>query len=109
MAMENPRRFDPETQHRKRQTKGYVTARYCSECRKWTRPQNSERCECQKKQTKDWMRINTGSCYRGWYEHLDREPVWVDSKADLYRECKKRGLEARALVSGGEMKRPKGA
>jgi hypothetical protein len=52
---------------------------------------------------------NPDSAVTGWYEHIDTKPIYIESRAQLYRECAKRGLQARALMSGGEMKRPKGA
>ena len=44
------------------------------------------------------LMINTGEWAKGWYEHIDTNPVYIDSKAHLKRECEKRGLVARALA-----------
>jgi putative FmdB family regulatory protein len=32
-----------------------------------------------------------------WYEHIDEEPIWIESKKQLKEECDKRGLYAKAL------------
>lgn len=44
--------------------------------------------------------------YEGWYRDIDSQPVYIRDKMHLYEECKRRGLAAAALMSGGEMKRP---
>ncbi len=32
-----------------------------------------------------------------WMEHLDSEPVWVESRAQLREECKKRQVSSKYL------------
>lgn len=27
-----------------------------------------------------------------WFEHIDTEPIFIESKEQLFRECEKRGL-----------------
>ena len=106
--MENPLHFDPSTQQRqKRKRHGIVKEWACGEHLRevgWLKGgQPCPRCEpVQPKRAR-------GDVYRGWYEHIDSTPIWVDSKAQLYRECVKRGKMAQVLMSGGEMKRPRGA
>ena len=39
---------------------------------------------------KDWS--------RGWYEHIDTEPIYIENKAHLARECDKRGLLAKGIM-----------
>ena len=117
---ENPLKFDPATQKNRRTNRrchGEVRERWvhCPTCKKMynniktphcvrTKP-----CRERKETERTTAMINTGSCYSGWYEHLGDTPVWIESKAHLYRECVQRGLQARTLMSGGEMKRPRGA
>lgn len=114
MPRENPLRFNPETQKNFR-----TSRRYFGRAKEWMCGDHREagwikggeycpRCvaECR---PQDGVQIVTGECYRGWYEHLGPKPVWIESKAHLYRECKARGLEARCLMSGGRMRRPRGA
>lgn len=47
---------------------------------------------------KDNIKINTGEWVSGWYEHIDRNPIYIHSKSHLAHECEKRGLLARALM-----------
>ena len=54
--------------------------------------------ECESSKPKDTVNINTGDWARGWYEHLGHDPVYIESKEHLKRECEKRGLLARALM-----------
>jgi hypothetical protein len=54
--------------------------------------------ECVVERSKSTVHINTGECYRGWYEHIDAEPIFIESKKHLVAECEKRGVYAKALV-----------
>jgi len=40
---------------------------------------------------RDWFRPH-------WNENLDTDPVYVESKSQYKKECKKRGLTARCLL-----------
>ena len=114
--MENPTRFNPDTQKRFRSKVGYIgRQRLCTVCRHWFPLEKQSVCvrtkACRAEVEKQYNGPNviTGECYKGWYEHITSKPIWVESKADLYRQCVKYGKSARCLESGGEMKRPRGA
>lgn len=115
-VMENPSKFNPDTQkNRKRKLGTAGRQRLCNTCHKWFALEKQPVCvrtkACRKELgiTSAGPRINTGECYKGWFEHITTKPIWVESKADLYRQCVKYGKSARCLESGGEMKRPRGA
>jgi putative FmdB family regulatory protein len=40
---------------------------------------------------KDWFRPH-------WNEHLDSQPIFIESKEHYKKECEKRGLQARCLL-----------
>ena len=110
---ENPNQFNPATQLNRRVRRPYWGRRKEWMCGEhpgtWLKgDQPCPRCE-EANVRPNFPMVNTGECYRGWYEHLDTKPIWIESKQHLYRECAKRGLSSRALMSGGEMKRPRGA
>lgn len=119
---EDPNKFDPTT-HMKKHYKNYSNVverrQSCNTCQRiYTSYKKGKYYQCKRtKKCRDRLeehKISTinvisGDIYRGWYENLDTTPVWIESKAHLYRECIKRGVQARALMSGGEMKRPRGA
>jgi len=67
---------------------GYFDASECPVCKK-------EREEEQEKHT---LHINTSEWVKGWYEHIDTAPVYIDSKTQLAKECEKRGLYAKAIL-----------
>ena len=53
---------------------------------------------CAQEQPNQTLHINTGEWVKGWYEHIDKEPIYIESKRHLAYECEKRGLIARALA-----------
>lgn len=114
--MENPTKFNPDTQKNFKRTNYIVKQRYCGTCSKWFDPNKRPVCiRTAKCRAKLDLPIGAGpnigrNVYQGWYEHIDpKGPIWVESKQQLYRECVSRGKEARCLMSGGVMKRPRGA
>lgn len=109
--MEDPSRFDPATQQRKRRKcHGSVKEWMCGDHRKEGWLKGGEPCPgCVREHKSNSVNINTGNAYAGWYEHIGPQPIWCNSKQDLYRACVKHGASARALMSGGVMKRPRGA
>lgn len=118
MAREDRNNFDPETQHRVKRARYNVVERFCNVCKEWFKLEEvGEYCtktpECREalgiSENEYKVYVNNGNCYKGWYEHIDSKPIWIESKAQLYHECLKRGKSARCLESGGVMKRPKGA
>ena len=34
----------------------------------------------------------SGDYVRGWWENIDKEPIWIEDKEHLKRECQKRGV-----------------
>ena len=44
------------------------------------------------------VRINTESWVPGLYEHIDKQPIYIESKEHLFHECEKRGLLAKAFM-----------
>lgn len=51
-----------------------------------------------KAQPRKSVHYKSGDCYKGWYEHIDTEPIYIESKQHLRRECEKRGVLAKALL-----------
>lgn len=54
--------------------------------------------ELQPTDSPDTIHIITGECYKGWYEHIDTNPIYIESKAHLRRECEKRDVIAKAIM-----------
>lgn len=44
------------------------------------------------------LSINTGEWVKGWYEHIDTDPIYIESKDHLLSECAKRDLMPRAFI-----------
>lgn len=113
--MESPTKFNPASQKRQRRSShGHVVSclTHCKVCRKLYDTvkgacKRTKKCRQYQAEERKTAMINTGECFRGWYEHLGPKPIYIESKTQLYDECKKRGLEARALMSGGVMKDPR--
>lgn len=100
---------------------GTATQRLCLFCRKWFKTLHgggkSDYClrkpcvrklEAEAKQS-GTRPVDPDKAVSGWYEHIGSKPVYIESRKQLYRECVKNGVSARALMSGGVMKRPPGA
>jgi hypothetical protein len=62
---------------------GFIKSDKCSEC---------------EKDVKHSIHVNTGAWVEGWWDHIDREPIYISSKKQLLDECEKRGLMARAFM-----------
>ena len=108
--MEDPNKFDPATQQKARRSHHRVAAWMCGKHVKVGWIKGGEHCpKCMSEHKSSHVNVNTGSAYKGWYEHIGPQPIWCDSKQDLYRACVKHGGAARSLMSGGVMKRPRGA
>lgn len=75
---------------------GFVSGDHCPKCRE-------EHAEVAAVHTHDWV--------RGVWEHIDKEPIYIESKEHLFRECEKRGVIPRAFMkpksrgAGFEIKR----
>ena len=57
--------------------------------------------ECSQYQVKQDVNApnyHSGDWVKGWYEHIDKEPIYIDSKKQLAHECEKRGVYAKALM-----------
>jgi len=67
-------------------THGYFSNDHCPICR--TKGINH---------SYDKARIH-GDSIKGWFEHIDTKPIYIESKAHLARECDKRGLLAKAIM-----------
>ena len=117
--MESPTKFNPDTQQKKHYHTGRISLRteHCTVCHKLYdsfkagkeyQCKRTKACRSKAKEVVQQLNVITGECYRGWYEHLGTTPVWIESKAHLYKECVKRGVQARALMSGGRMVAPRG-
>jgi hypothetical protein len=63
---------------------GFVKGEFCDECSKEAKTST--------------INIHTHDWVKGWWDHIDREPIYIESKEHLRRECEKRGLMARALM-----------
>jgi hypothetical protein len=48
--------------------------------------------------TKDSVHINTESWICGYWEHIDKQPIYIRDKAHLKQECEKRGVLPRAFL-----------
>ena len=108
--MEDPNKFDPTTQQRKHRPSYRVKEWLCGKHIKVGWIKGGEPCKgCLKEHKANTVNINTGDAFKGWYEHIGPQPIWCDSKRDLYRACVKHGASAQSLMSGGVMKRPRGA
>ena len=96
---------------------GRATQRYCNNCRGWFKLAETSHClnpECVAKLEAERPAhsvniSNPDATIAGWYEHIDTKPIYIESRKQLYNECAKRGLVAKTLMSGGVMKRPRGA
>ena len=64
---------------------GYYKGQYCPVCIK-------------EQHYPDVPNINTGEWVKGYYEHIDTDPIYIESKQHLIQECKKRGLYAKAFL-----------
>jgi hypothetical protein len=42
--------------------------------------------------------IHTHDWVRGYWEHIDKEPIYIESKEHLIHECEKRGVMPRAFM-----------
>ena len=54
--------------------------------------------QCEEERPNKAPNINSQRWVEGWYEHIDREPIYIKDKKHLVRECEKRGLVARAFM-----------
>lgn len=119
-AKENRHHFNPATANGARSSNRYLgraTQSHCGNCRQWYKTSEHSHCpqaECIKKLEAERPQhsihiSNPDAAVTGWYEHIDSKPIYIESRAQLYRECAKRGQQAKALMSGGVMKRPRGA
>lgn len=114
---EDPRKFNPNVGQTTGRTgriyHGHATERLCP-THSWYKTVKgggkSDWCDkCEAHAAPKGVNISTSNTYAGWYEHITTTPIWCDSKKDLYNACIKHGKTARVLMSGGVMKRPKGA
>lgn len=116
--------FNPATANGVRTSNIYVgksTSRLCLHCREWfkTKLGGGDSDDCQKEECRKKESLLNGSgCIRpvdpdkavsGWYEHISGKPIYIESRKQLYRACIQHGVQAKALMSGGVMKRPRGA
>ena len=62
---------------------GYIRGEYCDKC-------VSEKNEATAVHTNDWV--------KGYWEHIGPEPIYIESKEQLIRECEKRGVMPRAFM-----------
>jgi len=42
-------------------------------------------------------KFTTTNWVKGWYEHIDTNPIYIEDKSHLIRECKKRGVIPKAF------------
>jgi len=42
--------------------------------------------------------IKTDSWVTGWWEHIDKNPMYIRDKSHLIQECEKRGVLAKAFM-----------
>lgn len=58
--------------------------------------------KCGKQFVKDWSRFTSGiEIFKPqWFEHIDINPIFIESRRQLHEECKKRGLTSVYLESG---------
>ncbi len=54
--------------------------------------------ECTSPSPKRKLYINTSEWVKGWYEHIDSYPIYIESKRQLKEECDKRGMVAKSLL-----------
>lgn len=121
VAVKESTKYNPDTANGVRRSHryfGHATERHCGFCRDWYKTAEHGSCpkpECQEKlaaerPSQSVMITNPDSTITGWYEHIDpKGPIYIESRKQLYQECARRGLQAQALMSGGVMKRPRGA
>ena len=116
---EHRTRFNPATANGVRTSlvyHGRATQRFCIECKSWFNLAESAHCmnpECVEKlqsaHPQGVRLIDPDKAISGWYEHIGSKPIYIESRKQLYNECLRHGVSARALMSGGVMKRPRGA
>lgn len=56
------------------------------------------KCVESRKNNKNLPHIKSDSWVAGWWEHIDKEPIYIESKKHLIQECEKRGVYAKAFV-----------
>ena len=118
-ARETHKAFNPATANGVHYRSFGATSRLCLHCREWyNTPRGGgkvdycEKPECMKLEAESHVSsrpVTADEAVAGWYEHIDSKPIYIPDRKTLYRECMKRGLQAKALMSGGVMKRPRGA
>lgn len=54
--------------------------------------------ECIKDETGEGPYVTNENLYKGWYEHIDKHPIYIRDKQHLKEECAKRGLMAKSLM-----------
>ena len=75
---------------------GFIRGAYCPSCQETI--QNT-------------IHINTNEWVKGYYDNIDSQPIYIDSKEQLINECEKRGCYAKAFMKpksqgkGYEMRR----
>ena len=42
--------------------------------------------------------VKTDEWVKGYWEHIDSKPIYIESKAHLFHECEKRGVIPRAFM-----------
>jgi hypothetical protein len=62
---------------------GFIKGDHCPQCLE-------EKKEIAAVHTHDWV--------KGWWEHIDKEPIYIESKEHLFKECEKRGVMPRAFM-----------
>lgn len=54
--------------------------------------------KCAEDKPKNTLNINTEEWVEGWYEHIGPEPIYIESKKQLFEECEKHGNMPRAFL-----------
>ena len=62
---------------------GFILGDHCPECYQ---------------AVKQTMRVNTYDWVKGYWDGIDSEPIYIESKQQLIEECEKRGQYARAFM-----------
>ena len=64
---------------------GFVCGDHCPKC-------------AEKEYSADTPYVKTDAWVKGYWEHIDSKPIYIESKAHLFHECEKRGVIPRAFM-----------
>lgn len=54
--------------------------------------------KCAEQDEKSTVNIKTDEWVKGYWEHIDTKPIYIESKKQLFHECEKRGMMPRAFM-----------